>query len=114
MSKELIQEITKKLLEVCRYYKQEANCPFEDKIGNNTRMLWNAERAFVAYMTSTEREALINQCTQYYFYVGKKVPIKKDFEVQRNAVIFNMYCKGCQSTAGAVPGFIELMQEYYK
>lgn len=106
-------ELNAKLLKVCKYYKGEQQCPYKATEDNARFMLWYGERAFVASMEKTNRTELVTQCTEYQFHVGKQLPAE-GYQLQRNAVLFSMYCKSSYSAADAVAGFVKLMQEHYK
>lgn len=105
-------ELKAKLLKVCKYYKGEQQCPYKATEDNTRFMLWHGEHAFVASMEDTNSTEIVHQCVEYQFYVGKQLPAE-GYELQRNAVLFRMYCKTNYSAALAVPGFVKLMQEYY-
>ena len=99
------------LIKVCRYYKGEDKCPFDNSKGDNTPfMLWHGERAFV-YMT-IDNQSTSKMLKTYNYYVGDK--LKCDvYERYYNAVLFNMYCKTVWSTESAVTGFIKFNKQYY-
>ena len=106
------QTYHKQLLEVCRFYQGEAQCPFPPDAGNNRSMLWWGEFSFVHAMENPKQTSLEEACRFYLYHVGDKLPAT-GYEVQRNAELFNMYCKGCYSAASAVEDFIQMIHTYY-
>lgn len=104
--------LKEKLQQECIYYNRERTCPFVNSPNDMRYMLWYGERDYYHTMLKDARGDLIRQCTDYQFYVGNKLPCK-GYQLQRNAAIFNMYCKSSQSAASAVAGFVKLMQQYY-
>lgn len=105
------QQLYDAALKECRYYKGEEECPYDGT--DNKAILWTGERSFVNGYTHGTGGEFVDACTTYQYYVNSKLPAK-GCELQRNAVLFNMYCKGCYSVADSVDKFVEFIKQSYK
>lgn len=95
-------------LKVCRYYKGEEDCPFNDQ---DRSMLWFYERSWVLDMENDRFEkSLIGD----YIYVGLSGFANNDnTPLTLKALLFNRFCKGVYSMADAVEPFKNMYLKFY-
>lgn len=98
------------LLKSCRYYRGEAENPFEGK-DRNKAMLWFYERAWLSDWGSRSLDEMIAD----YVGVGLAHFESKDgIPISLKALLFNRYAKMEQSMSDAVEPFKDFFRKYYK
>ena len=101
------------LLDSCKFYKGEEDCPFKPKYGDNRAAVWYCEQSWAQDMEQIGEDAFKHDLEDYKGYdVGKGLPDDGRPETLK-ARIFERYAKGAYSMADAASEFLDFYTEVY-
>jgi len=106
----------RELIALCRYYKGEEECPYEDrdKYVKDEEMWWFYEKCWVRFQQQAAYSDFAIYVSEYisvgleFFEMNDGVPISL------KALLFNRWSKGSWSLAEGVPSFKRAYIDLYK